>query len=351
MGCERAPNDLGVRRHGRRHGGPRLTRKAAESLVRDNKRRLKRAQSATVALSIDWDFFTFNALEANAKVTVQRKGETEDVHGVVLFDWGHNEGHGGALSQLLWLMRWSVFTRCGIDPKAILRWPEAYRCLAPADFDHHLRSRMTWALPEDLEIGISDSHALGYRTIARAATVAGGPVDVVHFDAHHDLAYSPGAVKKAKVGDFDCGSWLYGALAYGLVHRVTVVYPDWKGMRDRAGHMEHLSRYDVRFTTWSEWLAGSAPKGHVSHIHLARSGSWTAPWLDVDFQTELVDRLSSLSAYPPRCLDCDPTEPKVGGLDACSARKWDEEAARKHTAEDQERMDAFEARRVKEQPA
>jgi hypothetical protein len=176
----------------------------------------------------------------------------------------------------------------------------------------------------------ADSHMFGYRTLERAkyAGSVGYRPHVVHFDAHHDLGY---AQSKPRI---DCGNWLTHAIQDGLVQSLTVVYPDWRGLRELAdSHMPELlqslrKRAPVEFLTYSDWVQQQAPRIDVQHIMVARSGAWVPPWFDSMFDT-FVQELTPPGTVAEciECLEEEDTAEIDGNTDTyarhgCQTRKW-----------------------------
>lgn len=286
-----------------------------------------------ILLSIDMDFHTPNRGEAGEKTITCRSpktGETVAVHPMMLWDWGHSEGYTPALQEILWQSRYNAFRRVGLDPL------EACPLAATPSLELFAQEvTRRCERMEDAILAISDSHAFGLQVAQTAAFLGSAryrrPLDrILHFDAHHDLGYSDGEVRKwTEKRSVDCGTWLFAALEMGVAKGADVVYPDWRVIpegRPKHSRWKEVSRR-VKFYSWSEWRANGKDYGKVAATHLCRSSAWVPPWHDGAFQ-----RLVDLLPRQATCLDCAPGGQRIGGHDACRPRKWDRAQAERDAA-------------------
>lgn len=260
-------------------------------------------------VSVDWDFLVYDG-----SLCGKHESPNGDVmDGTYLFDWGHSEGHGPVLGELLWKVRYSQMKRLGYNP-LLLHAPVPGVSTA---LEHELHRLLGRRKPQTY---IADSHANIVSTILDHE-----PQHVVSFDQHHDLGYTKTSVLAASAGRVDAGSWLWWALTEGPVQSATIVYPDWLGMRewenqftDDAPWLQSLHEREViQVMTMSEWEARK--EAHkVESVFMCRSSNWTAPWNDEHFE-----RFSTV-AGTPTCLDClaDMQGRKIGAYDACRPRDF-----------------------------
>jgi hypothetical protein len=251
----------------------------------------------TAFLSVDWDFFIYNG--AHEPQRIRGDGDTWVMApGALVYDWGHSEGHGASISEMLWTIRHQGFQRMGIDLEAAT----AIR----TDLDTFVDEVTAPGRP--LFQMYADSHAWA-GLVARDLSAHGEiPFDVVSFDAHHDLGYH----HKRGSDKLDAGNWLAQALDHGWASTATVVYPDWL----HELHWDKKAWGDkVTVMSWTEWLAQpDRPKFHAGF--LCRSSAWTPPWHDKQF-TALRHLLLPLGI----CLD-ENQDVKLGAYNAKEERQW-----------------------------
>ena len=117
------------------------------------------------------------------------------------------------------------------------------------------------------KVYVTDSHVYSY--VLSTSPDYGFPTgfdQTILVDAHHDLW------EQREVGVVDCGNWLGLALA----HTDTSAY--WK---QAEWSKEYFSLPEV----WEGVVFEEYPMDveSIDAVHIVRSGSWTAPWLDGNF--------------------------------------------------------------------
>ena len=208
-----------------------------------------------VLLSIDFDYFI---REDNA------------------WDWTH--GEAPFYQGPMWTIRESQAINAGIDLRKETD-PNKYATPKPLLFFDTL-AHMGFDFSKT-PVFVADSHALAYPTFCDAPRKKN--TRILNFDAHHDLGYDLGQVKKhIAEGICDCADWLMVTLASCKTLTAQVIYPTWKGLCE--WEFTHLARV-------AEPMVWSKPKvsklaGPISRIFICRSGSWVPPWYDklfIDF--------------------------------------------------------------------
>jgi hypothetical protein len=269
-------------------------------------------------ISIDWDFFFWRFFEAHHPPNWD---QTRMAEAFSLWDWGSSEDNSVSLDRTIWSLRWAGFVRLGWNPLRATGHATHLKGITPATFVKTLNKKLKGQIPEALLY--SDSHMMGYYAVKAAVNSVGRPIDIVHFDAHHDL----GGYSKGDHLYLNCASWLYLALKDDeLVRKVTVVYPDWRDWTgedflgdDKLNRNRHLIPYRDRLKrmTWSEW-AMRGRLGTVEAINVARSGAWSPIWFDKRFRTFI----RSLPHEGKKCMDCARNTRQATAFDACKPREW-----------------------------
>lgn len=280
-----------------------------------------------VFLSIDWDFFLWRAFEGKDKDLYLSVPENQQakygksIYAGHIFDWGHNEMQAPWLQDSLWQQRWAAIAKVGIDPHVITGIRPEIGGVHPADFWHEVDTRH----PLVGSLYTCDSHAQGLSAISEVYARSGGSkLEVIHFDAHHDLGYDANQVKReVRDGRADCGSWLFHAMRLKMVDNVTVVYPNWRHPEPFPEHLNPATK--VHFTTWDDWSKRNKWDAEpAAAVVLARSSAWSPPWHDGLFEA-LAMRIGA-TATSTYCLDCLGAS---GTYHACKPREWDGDAASK----------------------
>jgi hypothetical protein len=217
---------------------------------------------------------------------------------------------------------------------------EEVGCVRPEVFVKTIEARFPSARSAPLQY--ADSHAWGFASAhdARVRAKPGEKIQLVHFDAHGDLGYAgEDLAGQRRAGSVSCASWAYHALRLGIVDEIVLVYPDWRGDEFSDVKREpHLKRFlkKIRATSWSEWSREGA-SGEVLVTNLARSGTWTPPWLDGLF----LALKGSLPAASRSCLDC---LNRNQHQDACRPRVFDREQAEAQFLFERDAIDEIKAR-------
>ena len=279
------------------------------------------ARKVLTFVGIDWDFFIYNGFHDRIRAK-NLAGEWGMIPGLLLFDWGMSEGHPDVLQYILWKTRMEDFDRRGLRIEDVASIRPDLGCAHPLKFVEEVEKRFNFAKCPTL---YSDSHAHGHEAAYLSAVRNIGEMDLLLFDAHHDLGYCARSVEKeSEQRVMSCGSWAFHTLVSGLFRNVRVVYPDWRGTKewpriDKESHLRGV-RDRLTCTTWSEWCEETKKHKRVfaGGLHFARSSSWTPPYMDRAF-SQLVERLGS---RPKICMDCDPEFPRIGAWDACKQRTW-----------------------------
>lgn len=138
---------------------------------------------------------------------------------------------------------------------------------------------------------------------------------IINIDRHHD-------VWEAKGNRVQCDTWAFQAMRLRHAQGMKWVHPTdghFAGVEDYLAVVPEDFRDRVEPMTLDAML--ERMKGtRIDTVHVCRSGAWTPPWLDKDFD-------EFLSSAPMQCVA------PVGALDIC--HRWKEkdfEAAREHQA-------------------
>lgn len=216
-------------------------------------------------LSVDWDYFC-------------RQPKA-------WWDTGASEKLGADVTT--WAVRATLSRIYGTD----IRSTTSLRHAAPSPgcfWDALERFGMTFDQVE--VIGVRESHKHAYGLFRGQQTEN---VELVNFDAHHDLLYASKffatALEKSKA---DCGNWhMLTLLRYPKLRSVTI-YPHWKGwaewnktlqvLRD-CSKGDEIVKFLHRQTRANVWPRVKLPQGRVEKVFICRSGAWTPPWHDRAF--------------------------------------------------------------------
>jgi hypothetical protein len=113
-----------------------------------------------------------------------------------------------------------------------------------------------------------------------------GSIEVINFDAHHDLGYHGDDFKK----DYSpsCGNWAMQLLRQQRMDQYTLVYPDWRSEVPEPGADKLLPRYQkhlpgINVCSWREWRRQRRRPRKIAGLFICRSGPWVPPCYDGEF--------------------------------------------------------------------
>lgn len=272
-------------------------------------------------ISLDWDYFIFNAELDDVEVTVD--GAKDTMPGLLVYDFGHSEGWSPVMHTVAWEQRVNMFDHYGLDLLS-------EHTVRPQDTQpEQLVEQLDGRYPgfSELPLYIGDSHTWAGLLARDLSAMAKQPLRVISFDAHHDLGYGEQTIERrlARIenGEIYCDDWLYVALVQGWVSQATIVYPQWRGRKEwqladeEPIERPHLDRFaeQIEILTEQEFFALAPADERPLATFLARSSGWTPPYLDERF-LDLVSQLSLTS-----CLDCENPGMSAGGFNACLPRE------------------------------
>lgn len=225
----------------------------------------KQKPKKRIWLSVDWDYFCRQPKE-----------------------WwygGIDEKMG--LDPMMWMVKATLAQTRGTDLKSEMSLRHASP--TPGAFWRALE-RLGMRFDDVKDVQVSESHKDAYGLFQGKDTEG---VEMVNFDAHHDLLYASKfmveAIEKSKP---DCGNWhLLTLLRYPKLRSVTV-YPHWKGLSEWKRTLSNLRSapsgvevisYLHRRTRANVWPHVKLPTGQVEKIFICRSGAWSPPWHDRAF--------------------------------------------------------------------
>jgi hypothetical protein len=81
----------------------------------------------------------------------------------------------------------------------------------------------------------------------------------------------------------EAGSWVWPLIVGRPTQKYTVVYPDWKGLKELDHTNPPLRKEELArcsFLTESDWFGRPGERLEVLGFLAVRSGAWTPPWLD-----------------------------------------------------------------------
>lgn len=124
---------------------------------------------------------------------------------------------------------------------------------------------------EKVKVYVSDSHALSYKLAEKFH------VDNVYlFDAHSDLGY--GGLHSLNF-ELNCANWLGKLLKQRTIRQANIIYSPFT--REHPTDFEEINRtFNVQYPTLQQLPTGIDTKV----IHICRSGAWSPPWFDHDFE-------------------------------------------------------------------
>lgn len=214
-------------------------------------------------LSVDWDYFVY------AKDS-----------------WGSYLENKKSLEDY-WYKRYIQAKALGKDiEKAFLLSPE--RNTFWSKIKKHFKFKKT------AKAYVSDSHALSYQIAKESNCQA-----VYLFDSHADLGY--GGLPSLDF-ELNCSNWLGKLLKEGHVKEAHIFLSP-HATREPEYFKEMKRIFNIRYRDLNELNE----RIEVSAIHICRSGAWTPPWLDSQFD-QFIDDLG---------IPCE--------IVNCPKRKWDPE--------------------------
>ena len=260
-------------------------------------------------ISVDFDFLVPHGMHKESIYLPKMK---DSMPGVFVYDWQMAEGRMPALDQIVWEGRVRNFTHWGLDLKELTKLTPD-----PLDFITNLSCSIGGAM---VPTWYADSHAWA-AVICRDLCQEFGPLDVVNFDAHHDLGYDYENYAEIDDEHTACDTWALAGLQRGWISSYTLVYPDWLDGHEISPNRWKLLKpvHDrITVTTWAEFLT----RDEIDDAEAAffcRSSSWVPPWLDEGFQ-KLHEEWGDAE-----CLDCRYVQ-MCSPHDACEPRAWDWDA-------------------------
>jgi hypothetical protein len=206
-----------------------------------------------VSLDIDWDFFF---------------DDTE-------MDWGHAESP--FFIHHIWDMRAMDFRLAG----------ENIQDYAPQGADNFLLLLKTLNLcPPAVYVG--ESHLYAWETYMSFT-----PDLLLHFDSHADM--SP------KHPEYlDCENWLYWLLKRKPKMKALWVIPNHSFPIHEGDNLGKLPNFDcIQYSAFEEYWKRSDSEYKTMLSYTCRSGAWTPPWADEQFD-RFVNALSFSKLYHER---------------------------------------------------
>jgi hypothetical protein len=275
-------------------------------------------------ISIDWDFFPWNGMEAaKPSFFIDREGRKMDFWW--MFDWGHT--YRSDIMTKIWRSRKTDWEQFGLKIEDEFTIRPDRGCTTPKEFLSIIHN-VTRIVDDVIPVKAFDSHDIAFFSAKWLSEDCGKPIHLIHFDAHHDLGYKSydNIQDQIDEGKLESGSWLFHAVNLGYVGSVEIVYPDWKGMgewkRDRRDdHIQQISD-KIQVFTWKKWKKKNVFYDDVVFVGVAKSTPWTPPWLDRQYMEFVRDLSPFYSEMGDICSDC--LNPQLAkGRDACKIREWD----------------------------
>lgn len=156
---------------------------------------------------------------------------------------------------------------------------------------------------------VADSHAWGAHVALLSSRRAGGPVQLLSFDAHHDCGYhnypgdNPERSQRRAAERPSCDDWVQASLVHGSISRATIVYPNWRGL----GEWERLPPtlgephyWRVDPISIDNWHPPHLPL--KANLLLVRSSAYSPPFAGAD--QSFAELVQALTGGDYTCLDC-----------------------------------------------
>jgi len=206
-------------------------------------------------LSIDWDYFI-----------------SDQNHQVLSFI----ENKRTVLD--LWYKRYLQSQRSGINLMHLY-------FLSPDVKNFWTKIRSVFTIDSKPHVFVSDSHKLSYY-IAKHYSCE----HVYSFDAHADLGY--GGLSSLDY-EVNCGNWLGKLFRDKLIKSASIIYspftyetPENFEEINRLFNIEYISHDELEILGHKQSFQRT---NIISYIHICRSGAWTPPWYDADFDQFVQD--------------------------------------------------------------
>lgn len=231
------------------------------------------AEHRPTLLSIDFDFFPWLPEEPAASWPEWSKDSPLAPRSISRW-WGSEPRFSAEGQQSYWDYVSRRAAEHGVDLAVLCAVHKDLGCIEPET----LIRRLAWQLKPGTPLYLAVNHDDGTQPLEDL-----GPVDVISFDAHHDLSY----YEEGGQIFCDCGSWLGYALEQGLTERVRVVYPRWRGKLEwddpeTEPRNAVLERFDARAGVYPE--LGGLAEAEIAGVLLCLSPGWTPPTLYPAFQ-------------------------------------------------------------------
>lgn len=227
------------------------------------------------------------------------------------WDWGHAET--SVYSEIVWPTRVRHLEGTSLETHALPHPRDFWTKLTEAGFNF-----------DDCEsVDVADSHMFAAPDFIDRAP---GKVEIVNFDAHHDMGYKEWPELKRKwldKGRVDCSNWLLALLYKFHETTASVVYPAWKGTREVDDGSKSWTHKPIKgrfsYHVYSEELLRRLA-GDVVGIFIAKSSAWMPPWHDKAF-ADFVDRAAATAGVtaeiPYESQErCNPIDPRPFNLEA-----------------------------------
>lgn len=135
-----------------------------------------------------------------------------------------------------------------------------------------------FSIDNSTKLYVSDSHAVSYY-VAKENNCN----EVFLFDAHSDLGY--GGISSLNF-EVNCANWLGKLLKNSIINKTSIIYSPFT-MERVEDFKDIKNNYNVNFIDFEELEENI----NVQAIHICRSGAWTPPWFDENFE-EFINELN-----------------------------------------------------------
>jgi hypothetical protein len=207
----------------------------------------------SAVVSVDFDFLVYLPQDDRRVTLTGDEGQKTSGPARPVFDFAG--GDGSLHTQTLWHLRRHQFAERCIDLEQVITARHDQGIPAIPRFCAALAGAFAERGQRELPTAAHQHHGEALRFLQERL---GQVEQAVSFDAHHDLGYGAHDLVRARAGAYTVGSWLCGALNEGLADRVTVVYPDWRGLgewRETSEDLVRCERLAALAGTERHWLA------------------------------------------------------------------------------------------------